>query len=69
MDVRYTTQLASDIQRDGMAVELISEDGHVVGEIFRSDKSGEILFSLYKSDVPLLAIEILLARAKNEFNR
>lgn len=33
----WTTQIASDIIRDGLAVELISPGGDVVAEVFRFD--------------------------------
>jgi hypothetical protein len=64
----YTTQVASDIHRDGLGVELLSENGEVVAEVFRSDHDHTVLVNTFSFDVPLRALELLLARAKERLN-
>jgi hypothetical protein len=64
----YTTQVASDVHRDGVGVELLSETGEVVAEVFRSDRDHMVLVSTFSFDVPLRALEQLLARAKDRLN-
>ena len=34
----YRYQIASDVQRDGLGLELITDDYNIVAEVFRSDK-------------------------------
>jgi hypothetical protein len=64
----YTTQVASDINRDGVGVELLSETGEVVAEVFRSDRDHTVLVNTFSFDVPLRALELLLARANERLN-
>jgi hypothetical protein len=64
MTYRYTTQVASDVTRDGLGVELLNEAGDVVAEIFRSDSEQTILVNTFFYDIPLEAIELLVIRAK-----
>jgi hypothetical protein len=47
MDHKYRTQIASDIVRDGLGVELIDEDGTVVAEISRSDRDQTLTFATF----------------------
>jgi hypothetical protein len=64
----YTTQVASDVNRDGVGVELLSETGEVVAEVFRSDRDRTVLVNTFSFDVPLRALELLLARANERLN-
>jgi len=66
MSHRYKTQVASDAGRDGLGVELLNETGDVVAEIFRSDRDHTVLMSTFSYDIPLEAIELLIARAKEK---
>src|SRR5436189_4444418 len=61
--VRYATVLASDLQRDGMGLELHCR-GVAVAEIFASDKDGSWTLTTFDRDVPLELIEELIAEAK-----
>ena len=63
MPHRYSTQVASDVIRDGLGVELLSEDGQVVAEVFRCDRDHTVLLNTFSFDIPLAAIEQLIARA------
>lgn len=65
---RYTTLMASDIQRDGMGLELHwSAQGQdsVVAEIFYSDADHTWTLNTFDCDVPLELIEELIAEAKH----
>jgi hypothetical protein len=64
----YTTQVASDVNRDGVGVELLSEDGEVVAEVFRSDPDHTVMVNTFSFDVPLRALELLLDRAKERLS-
>jgi hypothetical protein len=68
MTHNYTTQIASDIDRDGVGVELLSETGEVVAEVFRSDRDHTVVVSTFSFDVPLRALELLLTRANERLN-
>jgi hypothetical protein len=65
---RYTTQIVSDCERDGLGVELLSEDGDIVSEVFRSDRHHIAVLNTFCNDIPLEAIERLIARAKLELD-
>jgi hypothetical protein len=68
MTHRYNTQVASDIVRDGIGVELLDESGRVVAEAFRSDRNHTIVVNTSSFDVPLAALEQLLLRAKERLD-
>jgi len=65
MTHRYKMQVAEDVVRDGLGVELLNETGDVVAEIFRSDREHTVLVNIFSYDIPLAAIELLIARAKD----
>lgn len=65
---RYSMQVASDVIRDGLGVELLNESGDVVAEVFRSDRDRSVVLNTFSYDVPLEAIELLLARAKERLD-
>lgn len=48
----WNTQLASDIQRDGMALELLSPDGEVVVEVLRSDAKHTVTVETFGTAIP-----------------
>lgn len=56
--------MASDLVRDGMALELLDAFGEVVADVFYSDATGEMSFSAYRHDLPLEVVECLIASAK-----
>jgi hypothetical protein len=64
---RYTTLVASDIQRDGICVELHWQSGGqdaVVAEVFASDVDGSWTVSTFDCDVPLELLEELISESK-----
>lgn len=66
-DRQYRCVRGSDVQRDGMYLE-ISEGSDVFGaqvaEVFLSDVTGEFSLSLFVSDVPLAVVERLIEPAR-----
>lgn len=62
---QYSTRVASDVIRGGLGVELISEAGGVVAEIFSCDRDHTVIVSTFSYDIPLQAIEQLMALAKD----
>ena len=63
--IRYTTLMASDVERDGVGLELhwhFQNQDAVVAEIFASDKDGSWTLSTFECDVPLE----LIAEAKTK---
>ena len=54
---------ASDVQRDGMGLELHS-GGRAVAEIFYSDTTREFTISLFEQNLPLPVIEQLITSAQ-----
>ena len=64
----WRTQVASDIVRDGLGVELLDREGQVVAEIFRCDADHTVFFAQFVETIPLHAIEALIARAKDRLD-
>ena len=60
---RYRTRVVSDVIRDGIGVELLSDSGDVVAEVFRSDGDHTVVLNTFSYDVPLEAIGLLLTSA------
>ena len=64
----WSTQVASDIVRDGLGVELLDSKNQVVAEVFRCDADHTVSFTQYVEQVPLHAIELLIDRAKERLD-
>ncbi|WP_440221766.1 hypothetical protein ACQQ2N_11755 [Dokdonella sp. MW10] len=64
----WRTQIASDVIRDGLGVELLNAAGDVVAEVFRCDADHTVLFHSYVTAIPLYAVDLLLARAKERLD-
>ncbi len=63
----YRTVRGSDVQRDGMYLELIDEStGDEVAEVFYSDTTHEMSVSVFKPELPLRVVELLIERAKHD---
>jgi len=63
----YRTVCGSDVQRDGMYLELIDEStGDEVAEVFYSDTTHEMTISVFKPELPLRVVELLIERAKHD---
>jgi len=59
----FQYQILSDVIRDGIGVELISGD-QVVAEVFRCDADHSLIITTFGNDLPLIAIEQLIAVAR-----
>jgi hypothetical protein len=64
----FRTQIASDIVRDGLGVELLGSDNQVVAEVFRFDASHTLIVRTFE-DVPIQILEELLALSRNQLDR
>ncbi|WP_024638910.1 MULTISPECIES: hypothetical protein [Pseudomonas] len=62
MDFRF--QIASDVIRDGLGIELIDANGHVCAEVFRCDANNTLTISLFTEDLPYVQVEELVLRAR-----
>jgi len=62
-EIKLRTQIASDVVRDGLGVELISASGNVLAEVFRRDADHTVTFSAFATDIPLDAVRMLIERA------
>lgn len=69
-EVRYTTVVASDVQRDGIGLELHwhwQNQDNVVAEVFFSDEVGKWTLNTFDCNVPLELIEQLISEAKERW--
>ncbi len=57
--------VASDVIRDGLGVELIAGD-ETVAEVFRCDADHSLVITTFSNNVPLVAIEELVAVARSK---
>ena len=62
MEYRY--QVASDVIRNGLGVELAAADGNVIAEVFRCDADNSLTVTLYVDAVPFAQIEKLIGMAR-----
>lgn len=60
--MRY--QYASDVDRDGLGLELLDGAGNVVAEVFRCDADHTLSVNTFAHDVSVGDLEELLARAR-----
>ena len=60
----YQFLVGSDIQRDGMYLEMSDATGACVTEVFYSDVTGSMVVTLDKPSLPFEAVEQLLSMAK-----
>jgi hypothetical protein len=64
---RYITILCSDIDTDGMYLEVreITDEGEIaVADVFYSDQRHDMVFSAYRESIPLEVLEWLLEQAR-----
>lgn len=59
----YSLLIASNVQRDTMAIELHHEDLGIIAEVFEYE-TGERKFSAYEEGIDVALIEWLLASAR-----
>ncbi|MDG4875538.1 hypothetical protein P9273_10555 [Mesorhizobium sp. WSM4935] len=60
----YRATIGSDVQRDGMYLELVDDRKQIVGEIFFSDIDGKITVTLSQPEVPVELVEWMIATAR-----
>ena len=60
----YWVTVGSDIQRDGMYLEVEDGEKAVLAEVFYSDRDDSMTFTGYRAGLPLPLIEWLIAHAK-----
>ncbi|MER8476521.1 hypothetical protein [Mesorhizobium sp. M1163] len=60
----YEATIGSDVQLDGMYLELVDQDNHIVGEIFFSDIDGKMTITLGQPEVSVEVVEWMIAKAK-----
>jgi hypothetical protein len=61
----YSFQVASDVVRDGIGLELLDREGNVVAEVFRSDASRSWTVATFRNELPLDIVEALIAAARS----
>ena len=59
----YQFLMGSDIERDGMFMEMLDASGACVAEVFYSDVTGRMVVTLEQQELPIEAVEELLSRA------
>jgi hypothetical protein len=63
----YQTVRGSDVQRDGMYLELIDQStGDEVAEVFYSDATHDMKISVFRPELPLRVVEALIEKAKHD---
>ena len=63
-----STQIASDVIRDGLGFELVAEDGEVIAEIFRSDRYKRIYLNTFGNEIDLKDLEKCIKLAKERLD-
>lgn len=64
--MEYRFQVASDILRDGLGVELTDAAGNVLAEVFRCDADNSLTVSLSSEGLPFAQIEALVLMAREK---
>ena len=61
---QFKVIMGSDVQRDGMYLELSLEGGSDLAEVFYSDTTHTFSLTLFEPAVPLEAVEWLISEAR-----
>lgn len=64
--VGFRLQVASDVRRDGLGLELLNDSGEVVAEVFRCDANNSLEVSLFDRCLPFVEVERLFRIARAE---
>lgn len=64
--MQYRYQFASDVIRDGMALELTDESWNVLAQVFRCDADNSLTISLFSESLPFTEVEKLVRIARKE---
>lgn len=62
----YRFQVASDVLRDGLGVELTDAEGNVLAEVFRCGADNSLTVSLFCERLPFPQVEKLVLMAREE---
>jgi hypothetical protein len=68
MKTPWKMQLASDVIRDGLGLELLGEPHRVAAEVFRCDANHIVTVRLFEDDIPDDVLEELVARARERLD-
>jgi hypothetical protein len=60
----YSIQLASDVLRDGLGVEMLDASGRLVAEVFRCDAVEEVTLEIFEASLPPGLVDELVAYAR-----
>jgi hypothetical protein len=64
--MKYRYQVASDVIRDGLGLELIDERSNVLAEVFRCDANNSLTVSMFSERLPFAEVEKLVLMARKE---
>lgn len=59
----WQTQLAGDVKRDGVSLELLAPDGEVVAEVFRSDAEHTLSLETFGRAIPVGVFDVFYRQA------
>lgn len=65
----WNTQVASDVQRDGLGVELLNSRRSVVAEVFRCDANNSVFVNSFDNEIPLTVFEWFLQYARTQLGK
>ena len=66
-DRTFSFVRGSDVQRDGMYLEVTERTGskdRIIAEVFYSDESGQMTFSAFEKDLPFEVVETVARIAR-----
>jgi hypothetical protein len=64
----WKVQLASDVVRDGLGLELLGEPHRVAAEVFRCDADHTVTIRVYEDDIPDDVLRELVERASERLD-
>jgi len=64
MKAPWTTQVASDVVRDGLGLELIDGSKNIAAEVFRCDTSRTVTVRVFESGIPNEVLTELVEQAR-----
>jgi hypothetical protein len=69
MKAPWKLQLASDVVRDGLGLELLGDPYRVAAEVFRCDADHTVKLRVFEDDIPGDVLEELVVRARARLDR
>ncbi len=64
--VKYSISVASDVIRNGLGLELESETGEILAEVFRCDENHTVVVDTFGNSIPSETLSWLLENARVE---